>query len=276
MKLKLIFLFILFLLNPVFAEEGYYSLSYNLNSIVASIELNGIMQTEPSNEGFKSGVATGLNIWVMPGENTLKIKLLKPYAKGKNPSDPKIKVYIRFGQAGQTSDEGKEIVSFVAPEVEGDNITFPFEKEIKFTPAIIPPSELWTKAEKVELDDPSKKEIAGIIQALYKASNSGNKKDFLKLNEFKLNDIPKSMYANQKEDKARDQKSIGEFLKLIKGKMEKIPTKLTFVPVANGNIIYVTDAKGDDIIKTKGNQDDGAFKTPVYVAKIDGKWTLVR
>ena len=137
-------------------------------------------------------------------------------------------------------------------------------------------SDLWTKAEKVELDDPSKKEIAGIIQALYKASNSGNKKDFLKLNEFKLNDIPKSMYANQKQDKARDQKSIGEFLKLIKGKMEKIPTKLTFVPVANGNIIYVTDAKGDDIIKTKGNQDDGAFKTPVYVAKIDGKWTLVR
>lgn len=274
-QIRLIFISIFFI-TPVLADEGYYSLSYKMNSIVASIELNGVLQTESSNEEFISGVATGLNIWIMPGKNTLKIKLLKPFKKSKNASDPKISIFIRLGRTGQSSDEGQEILSFSAPEKEGDNIIFPLEKEISFIPELIPPSELWDKASEIELDDISKKEIKNLVQDLYKAANTGNKKEFLNLNEFKISDLPKAMYAPKNENKKREEKEMTEFLKFLKGKLEKIPSELSYNLVANNKIIYITDAKGNDIIKTRSNKNDGQFKIPVYVAKIDNKWLLVR
>ena len=275
MKLKTIFLTSFLFLNPIFAEEGYYSLSYKMNSIVASIELNGIVLTEASQDGFKSGVSTDLNLWIMPGENILKIKLLKPYQKGKNNSEPKIEAYIRLGQAGQTSEEGKEIVNFIAPESGQEKITFPTEKEIKFTPDFAPPSELWNQAEQISLDEISKKEITKLIQSLHTAANSGNKKIFLSLNEFKSKDMPKAMLSPV-EDNTNDEKATGEFLKMLKGKLVKIPDGLSFRLVANGKLVYVIDEKGNDIIKTKPTKEDGSFSVPIYIGKVKGKWILAR
>jgi uncharacterized FlaG/YvyC family protein len=212
----------------------------------------------------------------MPGENTLKIKLIKAYQKGKNTSEPKIAVNVRLGQAGQSSDEGKEITSFIAPESEGDKISFPLEKEIKFTPEFVPPSELWDKAETIVLDESSKKEIIELIHSLHKAANTGNTKKFLSLNEFKMNDLSKVMFSNSDADKQRNEKGMTEFLKMIKGKLEKMPTNFTFKLVANDKLIYVTDAKGNDVIKTKSSKDVGVFEIPVYISKIEGKWILAR
>ncbi len=276
MKLKTIILIFFCLQIPVFAEEGYYSLSYKMNSVVASIELNGIIQTEATKDGFKSGVSTGLNLWIMPGENTLKIKLIKASQKGKNTSEPNIAVNVRLGQAGQSSDEGKEITGFTTPELEGEKISFPLEKEIKFTPELIPPSELWDKAETIVLDESSKKEIIELIQSLHKAANTGNTKKFLSLNEFKMNDLSKAMFSNSDADKQRNEKGMTEFLKMIKGKLEKMPKNFKFRLVANDKLIYVTDAKGNDVIKTKSSKDDGAFEIPVYISKVNGTWILAR
>ncbi len=63
---------------------------------------------------------------------------------------------------------------------------------------------------------------------------------------------------------------------MIKGKLEKMPTNFTFKLVANDKLIYVTDAKGNDVIKTKSSKDAGVFEIPVYISKINEKWTLVR
>lgn len=275
MKLKSIFLISFLFVNPIFSEEGYYSLSYKMNSIVASIELNGIVLTEASQDGFKSGVSTDLNLWIMPGENILKIKLLKAYQKGKNISEPKIETYIRLGQAGQTSEEGKEIVKFIAPELEQEKIIFPIEKEIRFTPDFAPPSAFWNQAEEISLDEISKKEITKLIQSLHTAANSGNKKKFLSLIEFKMRDLTKAMLSPV-DDKTSDEKATGEFLKMLKGKLVKIPNKLSFRLVANGKLVYVVDDKGNDIIRTKASKDDGSFSVPIYVGKINGKWILAR
>lgn len=275
MKLKIIILISLFLLKPIFAEDGYYSLSYRMNSIVASIELNGIVLAEASKDAFRSGVATDLNLWIMPGENTLKIKLLKRFKKGKQNSDPKISVNIRFGQAGQSTEEGKDIVSFTLPESEEEKISFPFEKEIKFTLESVPPSQLWDQAEIITLDETSKKEILRLIQSLHGALNSGNAKVFLSLTEFKMNDMPKAMYAKDESNKEKNEKATSEFLKAMKGKLEKIPAHLSFKLIANDKIISVTDKSRGDIIKTKPSKA-GFFKMAIYVSKINGEWTLVR
>ena len=54
-----------------------------MNSIVASIELNGIVLTEASQDGFKSESLQILISGLCLRENILKIKLLKPYQKEK-------------------------------------------------------------------------------------------------------------------------------------------------------------------------------------------------
>ncbi|HMV44784.1 MAG TPA: hypothetical protein PK079_04970 [Leptospiraceae bacterium] len=270
--LSIILFFFSFMSGVIYGQEGYYSLSYKMNSVVAYVELNGIKQTESGKEGFLSGVSTGLNLWIMPGENTLKIKLTKPQ-KGKNQDNPQIKVAIRLGTAGQSTEEGKEIVSFEAPESEDSKIEFPLEKEVKFTPELIPPSSLWEKVEPTNLDSTSKKEITELVQALHKAANTANVKDFFKLIEFKMQDMSKAMYSNPEENK--NDKALKEFLKTIKGKLKKLPPKLSFHPVANGKLIFVTDSNGNDPIQSKPSQD-GEFNISVYVGKIDGKWTLVR
>ena len=166
-------------------------------------------------------------------------------------------------------------MKFIAPELEQEKIIFPIEKEIRFTPDFAPPSAFWNQAEEISLDEISKKEITKLIQSLHTAANSGNKKIFLSLIEFKMRDLTKAMLSPV-DDKTSDEKATGEFLKMLKGKLVKIPNKLSFRLVANGKLVYVVDDKGNDIIRTKASKDDGSFSVPIYVGKINGKWILAR
>jgi hypothetical protein len=276
MKMRKLFLLLLIVVIglPIFAEEkGYYALVYKRSNLNASIDLNDVSVSRPSKDGFASGQMNA-NLWIMPGENTIKVKITD-LSKGKSSFGPKIEVRLFLAQEGQMPDEGKKIAELIIAESENEKLTLPLEKEIKFTPEFVPPSDLWTSAEKTELTDADKKEVQEIIKQTHKAINTANKDEVLKLMEFKERDMAKAYYIDPEESLKSNTKMMTSFFKEIKGKLDPISKKLDYKFVANGLVLVVTEPNGKDPIHAK-SKDGGVFSFPISVSKIGGKWILVR
>ncbi len=251
--------------------KGFYAFVYAKYGIIGSVEFNGMTIIPESQKEDISG-QIDLNAWIQPGENRILIKGIRKI-KADDPS-PKIKVNLYLAQEGQFPDEGEKISNYEWSGEEAEAISLPFEKEILFTPVLLPPSTLWNSAEKIDLNDSEKENIQNLVGEFFSAFQKKEEAKLFDLMKFKISDFTTSRFGNKEEGLSDLKKGIKQLLKTFGGKLHPVVlTKLQFKLIANGKAVEVTENGKSPIRAAK---DGSGFSIPIYVSKIQGKWILSR
>ncbi len=250
------------------AQIPYHMMTYKVNEVQAEIAINGVPVLYGEYKGPMS--YSGLiNMWVKPGKNVVTVRvmpLLGPQKKGQF-----FELTVSVGRSAQAAINGPKLAQFRWRSEESRE-KLPLEKIFKFTPLEPPPSELWTKAEVLKLDEETRKGAEECIQRLSKALVQRNIEDLTKLLEFR--------------SRERDRWLRGESEKLsdVRKDVEELLNDAEFQPVdmgslqmhliADGQLVWVTGKGFSRFLKGKGGESE--TEADVYLARIGGNWTLAR
>jgi hypothetical protein len=263
-------------------SQLFYIINYTVSHCNAEIELNGVplTRTEKEHQYSTTGLADA-NRWILPGVNTVTVTIRPAEGKPDPDTRPSLTVTMSTAKRGQMSDEGTVIAKLELPKSESDRtldaVTKPFTRELRFTPAHVPPSELWARIKPEKLDAAAKQEILGLVRDYHAALS---KKDTAATEGFFLYAAVESArirYQSVNEVKTALQKELKKMLATKGFSMVPLDTdRLVFRPVAGGRIVWVTDPAGEAPLRTKELAEGGTMEFPVYVARVEGKWTIVR
>ncbi|WP_061233504.1 hypothetical protein [Leptospira noguchii] len=265
--LWLLFLFVF--ITPSNAQVqvgGDYSLVYSKDGVIGSIEFNGITILSESKKENVAGQVS-MNVWILPGENKIKIKGIRK--RKKDESAPYLSAILYLAQKEQLASDGQKIAGF-----EWDGNLSPAEQEIIFTPTEVPPCELWKVAEKIQLTEEDKETIQKLIVDLHNALQRKDEKKFFELMEFKTKEYARAYYDSPEEDIKNFKMTIREnIFKMIEGKLDKIDfKKLQYQLISDQKVVAVTSQSGYSPITNKAK----GFSIPLYFSKVNGKWIISR
>jgi hypothetical protein len=260
----------------------FYIVNYSISHCNAEVDLNGVplTRTEKDNAYTITGT-TDVGRWIVTGANVVTVTI-RPLEGKPGPDDRQsIEISMSTAVKGQMSDEGTKIATLRIPEKEGDtslaSIKQTVRKELRFTPASVPPSELWSKAKPEKLDDAAREEILKLVRDYHAAYA---KKDQMKLYDmllFATLEASRNRYFSADEAREMLKNGLKEMIADKGFAMEPLKVDLIILkPIAGGRIIWVTDSKNEAPLRSKQMKDGGYVEFPVYVARIDGKWMIVR
>lgn len=266
------FVFLFLLSGSLFSQTqgGYYNLVYSKMGLIGSIEFNGMPILPESKMDDVSG-QIDLNVWILPGVNKIKVKGLRK--KKEDVVSPRIKAILYLGQRGQFPDEGRKIAAFEWEEGKETQVKLPLEEEISFTPAEIPPSDLWNLAEEIQLTAEDKDQIQKLIADLFNGFQKKDEKKLLQLMEFRTKEFARARYVSPEEEIKDLKKGIQGILKSVGGKLDKLELNdLQYQLIANKKVVSVFTKTGKSPIES----NKIGFSVPLFLSKIQGEWVLSR
>jgi hypothetical protein len=246
----------------------YFALTYKFNEVRAELTINGVpvLYGEYQEPVSYSGL---INMWVKPGKNVAMVRLTP--LQGPSKKGNFFEFTVSVGRSGQAALGGPRLAQFKWRAAEGRE-KLPLEKLFKFTPLDPPPSDLWNRAEVLTLDPETRK---GAEEFLLELSDSLMKKDMenlAKIFEFKF--AERGRWLEGRPPEPPDvRKDVGELLDEIEIKPVDIQS-LEMHLIADGQLIWVTGKDYDRILKGKNGESKAG--ADIYLARIDGKWTLGR
>jgi|GEM_PF-1861569 len=266
------------ILNPMAAEEhilpDYYFLSVEAVNIHATVTLNGAPLVVHK-DGTGLTVDKPVTTWLMPGKNKLEVNL-NPL-----PNEPSIrgsiKVSIFLHDPSSDSPTPSKVyadVLYPTGDVDENSAAFSKKVEFNFTDEVI--TNLWRDAKTLTgISDGDKKIIFDIVENL---RNSLLSKDTSEATNLQIYKIQEDALAENKDFKKiiSVTNSTYQWLSQQKGltsntvSLEDIRLKL----LADNKVVYVSKANGDNVLQLES--DDLFFEIPIYMAKINGEWKLVR
>ncbi len=264
-------------------EKLYLVINYTIYRCDMDIELNGVQMatTDKKNAYTTTGFSTEAGLWVMPGKNTLTVRMRPIEIPADSGYRSTIEISLSTVKQGQMTNEGKKFFELKIPEKESDsrldNITSPFTIVKTFTPAYVPPSELWGKVKKTSLDEAARAEITRLVKNYYAALSRKDADAAWKILQFASTDSMRVRHQPADVLKARFGTMFKEMTEDRNFKLLPLDTgKLVMKPVVDGMVVQVTDQSGNEPIRTKETKESGAYTFGVYVGNIDGKWVIVR
>jgi hypothetical protein len=260
----------------------FYIINYTILHVNAELEINGVPVTRTDKDSAYCVTGTAdAGRWIMPGANIITVTV-KPPERAIPPEDRRsIEITVSTAVRGQMSDEGVKIATLSVPEKEGDtslaSIKQEFKKDLRFTPASPPPSELWSKSKPEKLDNAARAEILRLVKDYHAAYVKKDRDKLYDMLLFATLEAARNRYFTADEAIAMLKSGLAEMMSDRNFVMEPLQAdRLVMKPIAGGRIIWVTDAKNEAPVRTKRMKDGGYVEYPVYAARIDGKWVLVR
>jgi hypothetical protein len=266
-KISIVFFIFSAFSVPALTAQTYYMANISNYSQKAAVTINGYPLI--SNSAKDSSSFAAINPWIWKGTNTIKIHL----DARESSTSPSLTLTIQKQSAdGKSSD----ILQFVYPAKNADgkseNPVYPFDKTLSFELVENSPSDFWSEAEPITLDDASKDAAAGIVLQLFDAIVKKDIKKIHELKDYQLKDIAKMYNQGKTEEISKSlDESIDESLK--SKDFKPVPFKkedLVFILLDNGKVIKVTKNDGSNPINF------GNLSMDVFIGKVKGKYFQVR
>jgi hypothetical protein len=264
------------------AKNLYYIINYTITHCNADVDLNGVPLTRTEKDtAYSITGTTDVGRWIVPGANVITVTIRPPEGKPGPDDRRSIEISMSTAEKGQMSDEGIKIAALRIPEKEGDtslaSIKQTVKKELRFTPASVPPSELWARSKPEKLDDAAREEILRLVRDYHGAYV---KKDQAKLYDmllFATLEASRNRYFTADEAREMLKNGLKEMFADKSFAMEPLKAdQIILKPIAGGRVIWVTDARNETPLRSKKMKDGGYMEFPVYAARLDGKWMIVR
>ena len=253
---------------------AYYFLSVTAKNIHTAIKMNNL-PVMIHNDDPNLKVAKDITTWMMSGENKLSCELSALPEEDLIRGEIKISIFLHDNNY-EIPTPGEIFATLTYPNPETplepknqDNIElfFDFDKAA--------PTKLWEEAEPITtLTDTDKSEITSIIGGLQQTL-LGDCSNAVELNNYKI-----------AEDALAGKKDISHLKDVAEKTFQWLNEQpnLTSPALDEGNLRYSIGGK-DNVVCVSAKDysdplvfesDDLDFEVPIYVAKIDKKWALVR
>lgn len=273
---KKIFLVVLMMAFPamIMAEDTSYMVNYTKAGVTAEITINGMPFCTYSKGDFSG--AENINMWIMPGKNTITVKIS---AKKAETINNHLSIALSL-QAPWSFDSAKpkileiEIPQIKDPAADPDvrlPLVVPFAKTYEFTPVSVPPLKLWGEASVLVLDAKTIAEAKALVNQLYAVLDKRDGSAYLDLNMYAVLENTIALGYDPKTYVESARKSFGTLFKEKEFVFKKPkPADLAYKLIAQNKVIMVCTKNG------KPSLDIGIITKDIFLARINGKLTIVR
>lgn len=279
------FIFSLLLYSLLYAEEAlnktskriFYAFSIKkAEGITATLKLNDVPFRIMDQEAYStSGTA---NEWIIPGENNITILIKPPEKPTSEPVDaahPGLSILITEAEEGQFPNEGEPVLKFEWPgKLPPEKL---FETQPHFTASHAPPSDFWQNAKPIELTENAKKQIRALVSRVHDAFIKSDFETIVSLLMYRAREADTALFILDATDEKRKKEILHIYKLVLKNPAKVEPLmldELQFHLVAGNRMVWVTGKNGEPPLRVTNG--DYLFKLPVYVAPVNGKWTIVR
>jgi hypothetical protein len=249
----------------------YSKLASSQPGVKGVLRLNGVQIDEMRGEGGTVSGGSDMMEWLMPGENRFELEITQL------PPSSATRPWYRFSLHGLpgpgfAGDENK-IYGFDWPASDGEAKTL--KKVFVYQLTSAAPSQLWSKAERIS--ELSAEEKSGIEKLLKELTSALQRKDVKKAStlwRFRFEELGRMFGSEGAQAAHQQEEMMKEMLK--RAKLSFVPpAQLQYTRVAGDKVVQVTGPHGEAPVRgTVGK--DGKVNIPVFVAKLDGAWALVR
>lgn len=249
-----------------------YTLTVRTQTVAVRLDLNGVPRwIRPGRPS--DGLSANVNPWIMPGTNTLRLGIDWPDGVSYEPGRASLE--LRLDARPRTAATGGRVLA--ACEWPGrDEEAYPAALTLAFEVTQAPPSRLWHSAAPIALTPQARDEIRTLVAHLHAALAERNIDRACELLDYRTVDVTQTLYQPAQEARAA-QRAVLEALPATDGATALLPLhpdELELHPVADSRVVWVT--RPDRAPAIEQHTADGALAMPLYVARIDNAWKIVR
>lgn len=225
--------------------------------------------------GSSTTAESPVMMWLSPGDNNLTLEIYS--LDGISPIEGNLEVQVFLhDNLFDTATPLDTYVTYKLAEDDSFNAGVTYTKKIKFSVKHDIASRVWSDASPiVALSHQDKVEILGVIEKLRQSLVSEDFAKSIELLKYKL-------FEDARVEKKSNEfalKNCREMFEMLEGKEPMVGERLeldetVFDIVGNGLIVHVKDSNGFHAVSLKQGQYGVAI--PVYVAKIQKRWVIVR
>lgn len=255
-----------------------YTLTCNKVGLPLHVSANGVV-VDRSDTQESSAVGAPLNAWLRPGKNPLRFRT-PPGAKIAKDARVGCKVVrTNAGELVSTDDSAGKVVAAFEWPAKGKKPGASVDASVDLTiaPKDAPPCELWTKAEKLTLDAPTRAAIVKVVGDFEAALRAGDADRVLALQKFTGEDWCRCFGKDLEEFRRHAPEQIRAVVAVLKDKKFETwnPARAKVELVAGGSVARVTIDGGPPIAVVGKEPGDRSTFEP-FVAKMNGAFVLVR
>lgn len=232
-------------------------------------------------KGEGRAVFRDVNEWIMPQENKLSGVIVQPPGApspngkpaGGNGAYVNMEVYMADAD-GEPAGGAPPLAKFSWP-LPGAPQVFPFPFSVPFVIPRAIETRVWKAAEVVKrLEAADRQEILNLVNQLIDALSQGSKAGVVDLTKFRLDDEAIAQ-GYSSEDVRQAAANMVQAFSVVKQPPAPLTSQEAQIsPVAGGRLFYVTRGSFGPAVLFE--DDERRLSVNVYVAKVDGRWTIVR
>lgn len=250
-----------------------YVLDVRTRVAAARLEINDVLRWDRPGKSVDS--FSGLvNPWIVPGRNKLRVTIDWPADVSYEPGRASLDLTLAAQPTQPGASETRVLARVEWPGKAKE--TYPASVALEFDVPEAPPSQLWPKAAPIKLTPAVQSEIRGLATRLHDALFIRNVDQACELFNFCSSDVARTLYRTTDSAKATYREMLGDLLR-SDSDAELLPfytNELELHPVAGSRMIWVTGP--DRTAPIQWRSSEGGGRMSLYVAPIEGAWTIVR
>ena len=249
----------------------YLILDLESAGLDADVTLNGVpIVEERSAQPVRR--ALKINGWIIDGDNLLEVRL-KRQAQG----TPRFGLTLRRANPGPSTSGDETLLEYTWSVATQPLSTGEFETVLtRHLSLTAPKSWSWVRAPALpQLGEEDRRSIISVLRDVERALAARNPEAVVTLQTLSLTEQAEAVG----EDPAMILARYSEFLqqRMSQPTWSVVPfatDALVFVPLAGGRLFHIRTTDGRPPVST--TTADSRFQIDPYVAKLDGRWTIVR
>jgi hypothetical protein len=250
-----------------------YVLHVNTRAVALRVEVNDVPRWDrPGNDS--DAISAVLNPWVAAGRNTLRLTIDWPEGISYEPGRADVDLTLERRPHQPGAGEPRVLARFRWPGKAEE--AYPAAQALDFDVEPAPPSRLWPRVAPEALSPDAQSEIRALAARLHGALAARNTDLACDLLDFRTVDVAQSLYRPAAESRNGQRAALEELL-TAENDLRLQPLRrdeLELHPVAGSRLIWVT--RPDRAPALMIHSRSGVSRMPLYVAKLNGNWTIVR
>ncbi|MDG5814619.1 hypothetical protein QA601_06000 [Chitinispirillales bacterium ANBcel5] len=255
-------------------QDPHYFFSIEHEGLAVELWFNDILLDSDPEGKFKNRQFLN-NLFILDGENTLKLKISLPGTPPRKPESFNLKAGFHIVQ-----EESEELPDPIAElKFPGNNVpSFPAEIQTTFTVQSPFGKWLWEDAQEIDVDDPqTTSATVSLISSLHKALISQDLDKVTDILSSKASETARAYYIPS-DDRLSDQRQFfQEIFNDSQFNMEPFkPESLRFTPMANNRLLFIEQKDGSSALESTELSEGYCFCLPVCLCKIDNEYIIIR
>lgn len=250
-----------------------YVLNLRSRMVAVRLDINDVPRCDRPG-AVASSLSTILNPWIVPGPNTLRLSIDWPEGVSYEAGRARVELCL---EARPNSPGAAEVRVLAKREWPGSaEEAYPAAQLIAFDVAEAPPGRLWPNAAPIELTPEAQSTIRQLVTRIHGALAARDVDRSAELLDFRTVDIGQSLHTPHAEARRGQRELLEELLApdAVHELAPLDPETLELHPVAGGRLIWVT--RPDRAAALAIDTPDGPLGMPLFVARINDQWTIVR